>query len=325
MCVLGEIMWDAILDAIIDALKIFPILLLCYVLIEILELKTAKSLQNSRFLKGKFAPLFGAGIGIVPQCGFSVIATDLYTKKSLSLGTLFAIYIATSDEAIPIMLSYPATAKKLWLILLIKFGLALIVGYVVELICMLSKPKTDYVEKFEYIKDTKNIKTEITNSECEHDYFLAEIHDEQHHTGCCGHDIEEDDKKFNFWHFIKHPLLHSARIFGFILAINIIIGIVIFFITEDRLIAFLNTTIWLQPLLAGLVGLIPNCASSVVISRFYAMGGLTLGACIAGLSANAGLGIMVLLKQNKNRKQTYLIILSLYLISVAVGYIITLI
>lgn len=323
MCVLGEVMWDAILDAILDALKIFPILLLCYVLIELLELKTAKSLQHSRFLKGKFAPLFGAGVGIVPQCGFSVIATDLYTKKSLSLGTLFAIYIATSDEAIPIMLSYPSTAKKLWIVLLIKFGLALLVGYVVELICLLAKPKQDYVEKIDYIKDTQNTKVKIENAECDHDYFVAEIHDE-HHTGCCGHDIEDDDTKFNFWHFIKHPLLHSVRIFGFVLAINIIIGLVVFFITEDRLISFLNTTIWLQPLLAGLVGLIPNCASSVVISKFYAMGGLTLGACISGLSANAGLGVMMLLKQNKNRKQTYLIILSLYLISVVAGYIITL-
>ena len=104
-------MWEAILDALIDALKVFPILLVCYVLIEVFELKTAKTLQNSRFLKGKFAPLFAAGVGLVPQCGFSVIATDLYTKKSLSLGTLFALYIATSDEAIHVLFSNPYSAS----------------------------------------------------------------------------------------------------------------------------------------------------------------------------------------------------------------------
>lgn len=320
-------MWEAILDAILDALKVFPILLLCYVLIELIELKTAKSLQNSRFLKGKFAPLFGAGVGLVPQCGFSVIATDLYTKKSLSLGTLMAIYIATSDEAIPILLSNSYSAGKLWLILLIKFGLAIVVGYSVMLLGHFVKPKQDYIEKIEYIDDKKSSKINVTDSDCEHDYLMGEMNapDGEHHTGCCGHEIEEEGGKLTFLQFIKHPLLHSARIFAFILGINLVVGLLVYFITEDAILSFLNTTTWLQPIFAGLVGLIPNCASSVVISKFFAMGGLTLGACVAGLSANAGLGLMMLIKQNKNRKQTILIILSLYLISVVAGYIITLI
>lgn len=317
-----EIMWDACLEALIDALKVLPLLLLCYVLIEIIELKTAKTLQNSRFLKGKYAPLFGAGVGLIPQCGFSVIATDLYTKKSLSIGTLLAIYIATSDEAIPVLLSSSYGASKLWLILLIKFVLALLVGYGTMLVMKLVKPKDDYVEKISFAKSTSEIKADVSSSECEHDYLVAEIHND-HHKGCCGHDIEEDEK-ITFWHFVKHPLFHSLKVFGFILAINLVIGLIIYFITEDALISFLSTTKWLQPIFAGLIGLIPNCASSVVISKFFAMGGLTLGACITGLSANAGLGLMMLIKQNKNKKHTLYIILSLYVISVVAGYIITL-
>ena len=318
-------MWEAILDALIDALKVFPILLVCYVLIEVFELKTAKTLQNSRFLKGKFAPLFAAGVGLVPQCGFSVIATDLYTKKSLSLGTLFALYIATSDEAIPVLLSNPNSASKLWIILLIKFVLALIVGYSITFFSLIHKSKhADYVEKFGHLNNKCDSKIEVVDTECEHDYLMAEITDE-HHVGCCGHEIDEEQpSKFNFWHFMRHPLLHSLKVFAFVLVINLIFGILIYFITEAKLNEFLSTTVWLQPLFAGLVGLIPNCASSVVISKLFAMGGLTLGATITGLSANAGLGLMMLIKENKNKKQTILIIVSLYLISVVAGYIITL-
>lgn len=315
-------MWEACLEAVLDALEVFPILLLCYVLIEFIELKTAKSLQNSRFLKGEFAPLFSAGVGLIPQCGFSVIATDLYTKKAISLGTLLAMYIATSDEAIPVLLSSPDSAGKLWLILLIKFVLALVAGYGTTLLMRFFEPKVDYVEKMGYVTAKENSVCDVTQSECEHNYLVAEISDE-HHTGCCGHDIENESKP-SFWGFFKHPLMHSIKVFGFILAINLIVGLLVFFVTEDALVAFLGTTKWFQPLFAGLVGLIPNCASSIVISRFFANGGLTLGACIAGLSANAGLGIMMLIKQNKNKKQTIGIIVALYLISITAGYIITL-
>ena len=317
-------MWSAILEAFIDALKVFPVLLICYVLIEVVELKTAKSLQNSRFLKGKAAPLFAAGVGLIPQCGFSVIATDLYTKQSISLGTLMALYIATSDEAIPVLLSSPASASKLWLILLIKFVLALIVGYGTTLVMGLFKAKTcTNSKKMDYVVSVEKTQTAVKEPECQHNYMVGEIH-QDHHTGCCGHDIEDEHGKFNFWHFIKHPLLHSLKVFAFILAINIVFGLIIYFITEDALRGFLGTTMWLQPVLAGLIGLIPNCASSVVISKLFAMGGLTLGATITGLSANAGLGIMMLIKQNRNPKQTTGIIISLYLISVVAGYIIML-
>lgn len=317
-------MWDAILDALIDALKVLPILLVCYVLIELVELKTAKTLQNSKFLKGKYAPLFASAVGLIPQCGFSVIATDLYNKKSISLGTLFALYIATSDEAIPVLLSNPASAGKLWLILLIKFVLALIVGYSITLFTLINKnKKVDYVEKIGHLNNTANTKMEVGDTECEHDYLMADIHDD-HHIGCCGHDIEENEQKITFWHFIKHPIMHSLKVFTFILAVNLVFGILIYFITEQSLNAFLSTTIWLQPLFAGLVGLIPNCASSVVVSKLFAMGGLTLGATITGLSANAGLGLMMLIKENKNKKQTLWIIVGLYLVSVVAGYIITL-
>ena len=120
-------MWETLLDAFLDTIKILPVLLLAYVLIEFVELKTSKTIEHSKLLKSKYAPLFGAGIGLVPQCGFTVVATDLYTKKRISLGTLLAMYIATSDEAIPILLSYPDQYKNLAIILIVKFVLAVLV------------------------------------------------------------------------------------------------------------------------------------------------------------------------------------------------------
>lgn len=122
-------MWHTILHALIDSVKILPILFLAYVLIEFIEVKTSKTLEKSKLLKGNLAPLVGASAGLIPQCGFSVIATDLYTKRRISVGVLLAMYIATSDEAIPILLSHPNQYLNILIILAVKFLLALIVGY----------------------------------------------------------------------------------------------------------------------------------------------------------------------------------------------------
>ncbi|MEG2158686.1 MAG: putative manganese transporter, partial [Clostridia bacterium] len=127
-------MWDVLLDALLDSVKILPFLLVIYILIEFLETETASMVKARKLLCGKGAPIVGAGIGIVPQCGFSVVATNLYNKGYIALGTLFAVYISTSDEAIPIMLSQPDSFDKLWKLLLVKFIFAIIVGYVINLV-----------------------------------------------------------------------------------------------------------------------------------------------------------------------------------------------
>ena len=128
-------MGEVLLDALLDSLKILPFLFLVYVLIEILETKTSAKLKSGRALRGGFAPLLGAGIGLVPQCGFSVMATNLFAKGYLSVGTLLAVYISTSDEAIPILLANPAGWSKLWPLLLAKFAAAVAVGYGAYLVC----------------------------------------------------------------------------------------------------------------------------------------------------------------------------------------------
>lgn len=320
-------MWETLLDALIDTVKILPVLLLAYVLIEVIELKTSKTIEHSRLLKSKYAPLLGAGLGLVPQCGFSVVATDLYTKRKISISTLLAMYIATSDEAVPILLSYPNQYQNLAIILLVKFVLAVIVGYVSMLFFKyIYKPKP----AFAGVKTDNHISKDTINAEqtkVNHNYFVGEVmmdEPQNHHVGCCGHSIEDSSQKLKLKDFIYHPIMHCLKIMAFIFAVNVIMGLVIYFVGQDSLTNALNSVKFAQPFIAGLIGLIPNCASSVVITNLFAMGGLSLGACISGLVANAGLGLTILVKQNSNKKHTLFIILSLYVISVLSGLIITL-
>ena len=260
-------MGEVLLDALLDSLKILPFLFLVYVLIEILETKTSAKLKSGRALRGGFAPLLGAGIGLVPQCGFSVMATNLFAKGYLSVGTLLAVYISTSDEAIPILLADASLDKK-----------------------------------------------DIDDEQAEK---------ESDDIGCCHHHIE---KRHNFWqNYVFHPMVHSLKIFAFILIVNVLFGLLLFYTGEQWLHNVLAGTGYFQPFIAGLVGLIPNCASSVVLTELYITEGLTFGSAFAGLSVNAGIALTVLFKQNKNLKQNLLIVVSLYLLSTALGLVIDLI
>jgi len=319
-------MLEVLIEALVDTLKILPVLFLAYVLIEYVEVKTSKYVETSPFLSGKYAPIVGASAGLIPQCGFSVIATDLYSKNKISMGTLLAMYIATSDEAIPILLTYPGQYKNIILILVVKFLLAVVVGYVVNFIikkCRYSRPQFIGVMKYNDIKHISN--NTIENKETKHNYFVGEVNGIDEHIGCCGHSIEQENQKHSIWGVLYHPVMHCIKIMVFILLTNIVFGYVIYFVGEDRIIDLLNATKFFQPFIAGLVGLIPNCASSVIITKLFVMGGISFGACISGLISNAGIGLAILVKQNVDRKNTLIVISTLYLVSVVAGLIMTLI
>lgn len=296
-----SIMWNVLLDALLDSLKVFPFLILLYVLIEIMEEKVSTSKQFLKYTNGKYATLMGAGLGLIPQCGFSVVASDLYSKKYIKLGTMLAIFIATSDEAVPIILSNPTKAYLIFPLLGVKFVYAILVGYVVDWIYGVICRKRTVVE--------------IVPPE-------SEIADENI-SGCCGHHVEEHRDTFK--KFFLHPLIHSLKIFLYIFVVNLALGSLIYYIGEDRVVAFMQNVTYLQPLLVPLVGLIPNCASSVLITQMLILKGITFGSAVAGLCCNAGIGLAVLFKENKNVKQNILVISILYLSSVLLGYIVTLI
>ena len=299
-------MWETLLDALIDTLKLAPIIVATYILIELVESKFATRVTKSRALFSHAAPALGAAVGIVPQCGFSVVSANLYSARKISLGTLLAVFIATSDEAVPVLLADYTNAYKLLPLLVVKFVLALVVGYAVHFLC---PHGFKFGKTAAPVTGTPAVPAE-THDHDEHDRDDNAVH------GCHGHNVTG---KSSVKELILHPLLHSLTVLGFIFAVNAVLGLIIYFVGEDRLTEFLSKTEILQPFVATLIGLIPNCAASVVITKLYAMGGLTLGSAVAGLSAGAGIGYAVLFKENKNLKENLLIVAFMYVVCVGAG------
>lgn len=321
-------MWDVVLDALIDTLKILPILLIVNFFIEYFEIKASNKIYNSKFLNGKLSPLFASGVGLIPQCGFSVVASNLYATKKIAMGTLLAVFLTTSDEAIPIMLGGGAKSAFMLLPLLGgKLVLAIIVGYLVNLI-------SGQVAKKQAAKlEIKNVNPAVTqtvlvaedNSENVDDKKEnAHEHNNQEDStiGCHHHKIGKDAEKTKW--FI-HPIVHSLIVSLYIFVVTLAFGLLIYYVGETRITSFITSTKLFAPFLVGLVGLIPNCASSVIIAQSFVGGIISFGAAFAGLCANAGIGVVVLFKQNKNIKQNLLILSLLYIISTIVGFLIDLI
>lgn len=294
-------------DAFIDSLKMLPILAVVYVVMEILERTAFSGVRADRLLKGKFAPLIGAGVGIVPQCGFSVVATDLFSRKKIGAGTLIAVYIATSDEAIPILLSNPDQALKVLPFIGIKFVLAIFAGYGIDLFLRFVNGKKEKEQVLESADEKESVVTS-----CEH----------------CAHESEQpknkdmtkaEKTKDAIVHYFVHPLIHSLKIFIYIWLVSTAIALIVAYVGEEALIEFMQGGFYAQPFLAALIGLIPNCASSVLITQLYIMGGLNAGAAIAGLCVNAGVAITVLFKSNRNLKVNISIVAFLYVFSSLMG------
>lgn len=316
---------DVVLDALIDSARLLPVIFVCYMLIELLEEKILVKYKSSNLLKSKFAPVAGAGFGLIPQCGFSVVATDLFSKKIITMGSLMAIFIATSDEAVPLLLTRPDQYPSLFLILGIKFVYAVAVGLVVDMIIRgLNKNKTqNLVEKSlvsekneeKHDENEENLSENGHNHE-EHELSVHEIH------GCCNHELEKNHSKWK--EILVHPLLHSLKIFAFVLVMNIIIGLIIMFAGDGAIQNFITATGVFQPILVALVGMIPNCAASIAITDLFMNGIISLGSCVAGLCVNCGIATVVLFKLNKNVKQNLLIVGLLFALGSLLGFVINL-
>lgn len=268
-----------LLDSLIDAAKLLPILFAIYLLVEYLEHK------NNNFVHGLFekskksGPILGALFGTIPQCGFSVIASELFSKKAISVGTLIAVFVATSDEAIPLMLAHPDRIYSLLGLLLLKFVIAGLSGLLIDFA----------------------VKSELTP-------HLFHEEDEHHFHGNC----ESCDDGI-----LKSAIIHSVRIFVFIFVVSVVLGIFTEYLSPFM--EFIENDKLLQILLAPLFGIIPNCAASVVLTEMFLAGKITFAALCGGLCTGAGVGLLVLFKQNKNRKQNLSILLTVYIIGVVSG------
>ncbi len=275
----GTQMLHIVEHSVIDSIKLIPFLFLAYLAMEYLEHRTGNGIR--RWLKNadKAAPVMGSLLGAVPQCGFSAAASNLYAGRVITLGTLIAIYLSTSDEMLPILISERVPFKEIVGILLGKALLGMTAGLLIDLI-------------------RRRKKAEDRGS----------IHDicEQEHCHC--------EKGI-----LSSALTHTAQIAFFILLITFILNLVLHFAGDDILENLLRDKAVLGPVLTGFVGLIPNCAGSVVITRLYLEGALGLGATMAGLFTGSGVGVLVLFRVNHNRRENLKILLLLYGIGVAAG------
>ena len=282
-----EIIKEVIIDGLIDNLKILPFLFATFLLMEYLEDKMKDKTRESLKKAGKIGPLWGSVLGIIPQCGFSAAASNLYAGRVITMGTLIAIYLSTSDEMLPILISTKAPVVLIVEILLVKVVIGIIAGFIMDLVA--SK-----LFKFEE-KD-------------------VDIHHFCEHEHCeCGHGI------------IKPAIKHTLKIFVFLLIVSVVIGIVVELVGLEAISSSVIGNSFLGPLIAGLIGLIPNCAASVVITGLYIEGALSFGTMIAGLLVGAGVGILVLCRVNEAKKENVIIISYLYVVGVICGMLLNLI
>lgn len=299
-------MLDIISDCLSDSLKMLPLIFLTYVIIELIERK-ADFAKNGRFLTGKAAPVLGSLAGAFPQCGISVMSAKLYERGIIGVGTLLSVFIATSDEAFSILISSPQRLALIPL-LLIKIVIAVIVGEVANLI--FHKKITPEDEKFDHEEICTHCHDHGTEDEDEH---------EDDHRETRSH-----AKKLWAKRYLLIPLIHSLQTFAYVLAVTLVFGILFAdngLIGADKLSAFLDSSKYFAPFITSLIGLIPNCASSAVITSAYVRGAISFGAMTAGLISNAGVGLAILFKNTRKTKRNLLIMLTLYLIGSICGII----
>ena len=278
--------------SIMDSLKLVPFLFLTYLAMEYLEHRAGDKVIKLIHKAGKFGPLVGGIAGAAPQCGFSAAASNFYAGRIISLGTLIAIYLSTSDEMLPIMISEKQPIDMIVKLLLVKVIIGVIAGFVIDFI---------YTRK-------------------EHGHDHDEEHQHEHIHEICEHEHCQCEKGV-----LRSAISHTLQITIFILLITLGLNLILHLGGEEVLAQLILNRPVLGPVLAGLVGLIPNCAASVVVTQLYLGGALSLGAMMSGLLTGSGVGLLVLFRVNHNKKENATILGLLYLIGVLAGIVIELI
>lgn len=270
---------DVILDALADTAKLLPFLFLTYLAMEYLEHRTGEGTKKLIEKAGRFGPVIGGVLGIVPQCGFSAAASGLYAGRVITLGTLLAIYLSTSDEMLPILISERAPVSLILKILLAKAAIGILAGLITDFAV-----RRKGMEQHEHIHEI-----------CEHEHCHCEKG------------------------IFRSALSHTLQILLFILAVNLILGLILHFVGEEALSELVLHQRVAGPVLAGILGLIPNCAGSVLVTQLYLEGAMGIGAAMSGLLTGSGVGLLVLFRVNHNRKENLKILGLLYGIGVLAG------
>lgn len=298
---------EFLLHAVEDTLPLLPWILGLYILMELIENKVDMRRVNE--LGGKLGPVVGAATGLIPQCGFSVMAAKFYERKYITLGTLLAIFMATSDEAFILMLGSGSGAVWVLPMLAVKVVVGVTVGYVADLLVkLIGKGQVRVEMPVSFDKSPETVR----------DYFIQQyLEDREVDANCsCGRKHDGDSAWKNY---LLYPLIHTLKVAAFIFFVNFVLTAIIHSVGEDKFAAFMHGNRFLQPFIACAIGLIPNCASSVVLTETFLSGAITFGTCAAGLCANAGMGFVVLLRNVKKWKRNLALIGVCYAVSVLIG------
>ena len=333
-----EMILDALLDAVLDTAKLIPFLFITYMGMEYLEHKAEKHTTGMLEKAGHFGPLIGAAVGILPQCGFSAAASSLFAGGVISVGTLIAVFLSTSDEMLPIFISegvHPATMLR---ILATKAILGLISGFLLDVfmrhgrhtkapekhihdLCVHEHCDCDEEEEAEELH-TEAAHTHEANADDHTHRHVAEEHHSHEHAAAHAHAGHHHHHQKGFMGIAMPALHHTVQITGFIFFITLIITLLVEGIGAEALGHFLSGKPIVGIFLAGVVGLIPNCAASVSITQLYLMGILNAGQMMAGLLVGAGVGLLVLFRTNDHPNENLRITVMLYGLGVFWGLVI---
>ena len=266
---------DLLLETVLDSIRMLPFLFAAFLLMEALEHYSTAWINKTLTTLKKTGPIAGALLGCIPQCGFSVMAANLYSGGVISTGTLLAVFLSTSDEAVIILMGHPGSAGAIWRLLAVKFLIALAAGFLTDLILAGKFPDTKHIEDL------------------------------------CHHGI------------LKPAINHTFRLFGYLFLFSGILNLLITLAGMDAISTFLLNGSFLQPFLTAVIGFIPNCAASVLLTELYLNNAISFAAVISGLCTNAGMGLIVLFRVNRNRRENLSVAGLLYLTAAAAGLILS--
>ncbi len=283
----GGFFSEVVLHGLKEVATVLPFLFITYLLMEYIEHRAKSRSEDFMRRAGLFAPAVGGLLGVLPQCGFSAAASGLYSGGVITAGTLIAVFLSTSDEMLPILISGQISPLGILAILGYKVAVAIALGLLIDF--YLRRRGINHVCHHE-----------------SHDECVDECH--CHHESDCGGGI------------VKSALLHTAKTFGFVLLVTIIINTAIFFLGEEGLHSIIPRIPVLGHFVAAVFGLIPNCAASVALSTLATEGVISVGVMLSGLFSGAGVGLAVLLRQNKPKKENATIIAILILAGTVFGF-----
>ena len=276
-----EIVIHTLKHTVIEALKLLPFLFLVFLFLEYIEHKMNEKSHELIHKAGNFGPLIGSVLGAVPQCGFSAMASNLYATRVITLGTLVSIFLSTSDEMFVIMLASAdkTSVTKGLIMMAIKIVIGLVVGFII-----------DFILRKKNIKENERI----------HDFC------EQEHCKC-DHGV------------LRSAIHHTLRVIFFIFLVSLVLNFIIEYFGEEMLAKLLLKDTVFAPVLAGVVGLIPNCASSVIITEMFLSNAISFGSCLSGLLVGSGVGMLILFKVNRPMKKNVFIALLVFVVGVSFG------